>query len=132
MRFCLCCGMCCIVRILCRRSASFINTTLMSLPRVSSNFLKFSAFLVTCRLSNKPSILVRPSTISAMVLLKSRSISSRLTSVSSTTSCSKAQAIEVAPSPTSTATIRATAIGCKIYGLPLLRYIPAWACMATK
>ena len=56
-------------------------------------------------------ILVSPSTIRATVSPNILSISSRVYSVSSTTSCSRAEAMEIASRPISEATIFATAMG---------------------
>ena len=108
---CLCAGIASIVCMLCNLSAIFIRITRTSSFNVKSIFLKFSACIeASCSLF-KREIFVRPFTILATVSPNNCSISSRVYSVSSTTSCNKAAAIEVAPKPISIATILATAIG---------------------
>jgi len=98
------------VRMLCRRSASFIRITRTSSERVSSIFLKFSA----CKeevWSKTPEILVNPSIILTTFFPNKSWMSSRVRSVSSTTSCRRAHTTEVVPSPISSTAIRATAMG---------------------
>ena len=106
------------VRILCSLSASFISITLGSLVSVSRIFLKFSACFELF-VSITFDILVRPSTIRAISVPNSLSISSSVISVSSTVSCSSAQMVLRIPSPISSTQIIATANGCSIYGSPL-------------
>ena len=75
-----------------------------------------------------PEIFVSPSTICATLRPNARSMSSTVYSVSSTTSCSRAAHIDVEPSPISWLAMRATAIGCRMYGSPDRRRTPlcAW------
>ena len=130
---CLCVGIAPSVRILWRRSAIFINTMRTSTTRVESIFLKLSA----CGLSfsKVASNLVNPSTITAILspfCPKAARISGKVIVVSSTVSCSKAATIAVAPSPISSAQIRATSIGCNIYASPVLRRCSLWAATAIS
>ena len=101
------------VRILCNRSASFINITRGSSVSVSKIFLKFSACWVLF-VSITVLILVRPSTILVTSEPNSRCISSKLMSVSSTVSCNNAQMVLRMPNPISSTQILATAIGCNM------------------
>ena len=64
------------VRMLCRRSQIFIRITRMSSLMVSSSFLKFSACADACSPKMPPEILVRPSTICAILGPKMFSMSS--------------------------------------------------------
>ena len=99
-----------IVRMLCSRSASLIKITRGSSVSVSNIFLKFSAcWLVLVSITFE--ILVSPSTIFEISVPKSRSTSSRVTSVSSTVSCNKAQMVLLTPRPISSTQIMATAMG---------------------
>ena len=61
---------------------------------------------------------VRPSTIMAILSPNSALMVSSVTWVSSTTSCNNAQIAAVGPRPISSTQIRATSIGCNIYGSP--------------
>ena len=121
-----------IVCILCRRSANLIKITRTSSFKVRIIFLKFSACMDAFRSFWTIEILVNPSTSCATFGLNKRSISSTVIGVSSTTSCNKAAAIEVAPRPISEATIFATAIGWNIYASPDLRLCSLWASTATS
>ena len=96
----------------------------MSSDMVSSNFLKFSAWAEAWSPKIPPEIFVNPETIMAIFRPKRFSMSSTVYSVSSTTSCKRAEQIEVEPNPISSQTILATAMGCMIYGSPERRRIP--------
>ena len=101
------------VRILCKRSASFINITLGSSVRVNKIFLKFSACWLLLA-SMTPEIFVNPSTIFAISFPNSFLTSSKVKSVSSMVSCNNAQMVLRTPNPISSTQIMATAIGCNI------------------
>ena len=116
---------------LCRRSAILMRITRTSSESVSSTLRKYSACSEVSAL-NTPDIFVSPSTIEAIFGPKMRSMSSTVYSVSSTTSCSKAATTDLTPRPISSATIRATAIGCRRYGSPLRRRTPSCASLARK
>ena len=77
---------------------------------VRNIFLKFSACEELVK-SNSPDILVKPSMMDFIFPPNIFSISSRVMEVSSTVSWSKAQTIEVVPSPISSPQILATANG---------------------
>ena len=111
------------VRMLCRRSAILMRMTRTSSERVSSTLRKYSACSEVSALKT-PDILVSPSTIEAILGPKMRSMSSTEYSVSSTTSCSRAATTDFTPSPISSMTILATAIGCRRYGSPERRLTP--------
>ena len=117
---------------LCRRSAILMSTTRMSLLMVSSSFRKFSACADALSPKMPPEIFVNPDTISAIFLPNCASMSSTVYSVSSTTSCSRAEQIDVDPSPISWLTMRATSMGCMIYGSPLRRRTPLCASQAKR
>ena len=119
------------VRMLCSRSAIFIRMTLTSSESVRSTFRKYSACSEVSAL-NTPDIFVSPSTIEAILGPKMRSMSSTVYSVSSTTSCSSAATTDFTPSPISSMTILATAIGCRRYGSPERRLTPSCASLARK
>ena len=102
----------------------------MSSLMVSSSLRKFSACADACSPKMPPEIFVSPSTIWAILSPNMLRISSTVYSVSSTTSCSNAEQIEVEPNPISSETIRATAIGCMMYGSPERRFTPACAWLA--
>ena len=84
--------------------------TLAAVALALGTLLVSLAVTCTCA-SGTPS---SSATICATLGLNMRSMSSRVTSVSSTTSCMSAAAIAVAPNPISDATILATAMGWKI------------------
>ena len=77
------------------------------------------------------SSLVTPSTRAAISSPKSARSSSRVYSVSSTVSCSRA-AHSVSWFMPSSARIVATASGWVMYGSPLLRFCPVCQCAATS
>ncbi len=116
---------------LCRRSAIFIRITRTSSESVRSTLRKYSACSEVSAL-NTPDIFVSPSTIEAIFGPKMRSMSSTEYSVSSTTSCSRAATTDFTPSPISSMTILATAIGCRRYGSPERRLTPSCASLARK
>ena len=99
------------VRMLCSRSAILMRITRTSSESVSSTLRKYSACSDVSALKT-PDILVSPSTIEAIFGPKMRSMSSTVYSVSSTTSCSSDATTDLTPSPISSMTIFATAIGC--------------------
>ena len=111
------------VRMLCRRSAIFIRMTRTSSESVRSTLRKYSACSEVSALKT-PDIFVSPSTIDAIFGPNIRSISSTVYSVSSTTSCSSDATTDLTPSPISSMTIRATAMGCSRYGSPERRRTP--------
>ena len=64
------------VRMLCRRSAILISTTLMSVDMESRSFRKFSAWIEALSPKMPPEILVSPSTMEAILVPKTASMSS--------------------------------------------------------
>ena len=98
------------VRMLWRRSANLIKTTRRSSEIVRIILRKFSA-CTDVFWSKASGILVKPSIIRRALTPNRSSTSWSVMCVSSTVSCNKAQAMEVAPKPISSAQIRATAIG---------------------
>ena len=88
-----------------------MSTTRMSVLMDSSSLRKFSACSDACEPKMPPEILVRPSTMEAILSPKLFSMSSRVYSVSSTTSWSRAAQMDVEPRPNSEITILATAMG---------------------
>ena len=132
-------GMNWMVRTLCRRSASLMSTMRTSSFRVMRMRRKFSAwrlwlelFLFLLSLSRAVLILVRPSTSEAILSPNRCRMSSTVNSVSSTTSCSRAAQMDLQPSPISSTTIFATAMGCRMYGSPERRRTPLWASLANS
>ena len=107
---CLSGRMCSNVRMLSNRSASLIKITRTSSLRVSNIFRKFSAWALVPG-SNTPLILVNPSTMTRSLNPNICSMSSSVIVVSSTVSCNSAHTMLVVPSPISSATTRATAMG---------------------
>ena len=105
------------VRMLCSRSAILMRITRMSSLSVSSIFRKFSAWAL-CAGSKIPEILVNPSMMARSRLPNIRSMSSSVTQVSSTVSCSSAHTMLVVSSPISSRKIRATADGMKNVRFP--------------
>ena len=116
---------------LCRRSAILIRMTRTSSESVRSTLRKYSACSEVSALKT-PDILVSPSTIEAIFGPKIRSMSSTVYSVSSTTSCSRAATTDFTPSPISSMTILATAMGWRRYGSPERRRTPSCASLARK
>ena len=111
---------CSSVRMLCSRSASLMITTRTSLTMASSILRTFSAWR-SSRLANWIlSILVTPSTMCATCSPKRAEISSVVTGVSSTASCSRPAAMAVESSFISASTC-ATSSGCSTYGSPEAR-----------
>ena len=97
------------VRMLWSRSLSLMSTTRTSYVNEVMIFLKFSACILSA-----PSIwsnLVRPSTTRDTFSPNISLMSSKVYGVSSTTSCSRAQIMEVRPRPMSCAAMVATSIG---------------------
>ncbi len=89
-----------------------MRMTRTSSEREKSSFLKFSAWMENDWFwLNISSILVSPSTMRATTGPKPFSMSVSVYSVSSTTSCNKAQTTAVGPSPISSTTIWATSSG---------------------
>ena len=119
------------VRMLCSRSAILMRITRTSSESVRSTLRKYSACSEVSAL-NTPAIFVSPSTIEAILGPKMRSMSSTVYSVSSTTSCSNAATTDFTPSPISSMTILATAMGCRRYGSPERRRTPSCASLARK
>src|SRR4051812_29057031 len=112
------------VRMLCRRSASLISSTRMSLAIATNIFRTFSACSASLDRNVILSSLVRPSTISATCGPNSFSMSSSVRSVSSTTSCSSALTSVVVSIPRS-ARIVATPSGWAMKSSPETRFCPA-------
>ena len=100
----------CMVRILWSRSAILISTTRMSLDMAMNIFRRFSIWACSVLEKLARVSLVTPSTSSAVVLPKSRAISSWEASVSSMQSWRMAPSTASRSSPIS-ATISATARG---------------------
>ena len=89
MAFCLSSGMCTRVRMLCSRSASLTRITRRSRDMATSILRKFSAWASSTLVKLNFSSLVRAATRAATSSPKSAWISSTVTAVSSTVSCSR-------------------------------------------
>ena len=111
VRRCFHSGMTDSVRMLWSRSASLMISTRQSSAMATSILRTVAACWASLESNWRRSSLVTPSTIRATAGPKSRSMTSVVTPVSSTASCSSAAATVWASSPRS-ATIPATAIGC--------------------
>ena len=98
------------VRMLCSRSASLMISTRQSSAMATSILRTVAACWASLESNWRRSSLVTPSTMRATAGPKSRSMTSVVTPVSSTASCSRAAATVWASSPRS-ATMPATAIG---------------------
>ena len=119
------------VRMLCRRSASLMTMTRMSLL-MATNILRMVAACSSVRLSTSMRVIfVTPSTSCATWGLNSASTWSRVTLVSSTVSCSSA-AHSVSTSMRKSARMMATSTGCATNGSPLLRHWPSCASLANR
>ncbi len=99
------------VRMLCRRSASLMRTTRMSSTMASIILRRFSAWRSSRVANSILLILVTPSTMCATCSPNSRLISSMVTEVSSTASCSRPAAMATGSSFISAST-EATSRGC--------------------
>ena len=119
------------VRMLCRRSASLMTMTRMSLL-MATNILRMVCACSSDRLSTSMrEILVTPSTRCAMRSLKVSSTSASVTSESSTVSWMSA-AHSVSTSMRRSARMSATSTGCTMNGSPLLRHCPLCAMSANE
>ena len=108
-----------------RRSASLMRTTRMSWAIARSIFRMFSACCSSWEWVENLDSFVTPSTSWATSAPKRSSMSARLRSVSSGTSCSRAASIAVESRPRS-ASVKAAAIGWVTYGSPVAR---TWPCV---
>ncbi len=103
----------------------------MSCAIASSIFRMFSACCSSWVWVENLDSFVTPSTSWATSGPNSSSMSARLSSVSSGTSCRSAASIEAESSPIS-ARVKAAAIGWVTYGSPVARTCPSWAATAKS
>ena len=118
------------VRILCKRSASLIIITLISSDMAMSIFRIFSACCSSREEKGTLPSLVTPLIKLAISLPNIFVISSKVMSVSSTTSCSKPATTQGVSMPSSTK-IQAAATGCVMYGSPDFLFCSLCASAAT-